>query len=98
MLDWNNGARYTGAMKSYKYRIIIESDENNTFHSYVPALPGCHTWGETFAEARKNAKYAISAYIKVLIADKEKIPEDNGVEVIEIISFPNMKKKNLSYA
>ena len=40
-------------MKSLKdYTIIIRLDDNNTFVAYVPAIPGCHAWGETLDEAR----------------------------------------------
>jgi predicted RNase H-like HicB family nuclease len=86
-------------MKTYTYRIIIEPDENKTHHAYVPALPGCHTWGESIEIARKNIKDAIDAYLRSLIADGEKIPEDKGIEVLEMVSLPIMrKKKSLSYA
>lgn len=74
-------------MKSHTYRIIIEPDENKTFHAYVPALPGCHTWGETFEEARQNIRDAIDAYLRSMIADKEEIPEDKGVEIVETIQI-----------
>jgi antitoxin HicB len=73
-------------MNSYTYRIIIEPDENNTFHAYVPALPGCHTWGESFDEARENIRDAIDVYIRSLSKDREKIPLDRGVEIVETIS------------
>ena len=70
-------------MKVYTYRVIVEPDENNTFHAFVPALPGCHTWGETFDEARRNARDAIDAYLRGLKTDGESIPEDNGIEILE---------------
>jgi predicted RNase H-like HicB family nuclease len=72
-------------MKSYTYRVIIEPDENDTFHAYVPALPGCHTWGETFEQTRQNIRDAIDIYLRSIIADKEQIPEDKGVEIMETI-------------
>lgn len=72
-------------MEYYTYRILIEPDEGNTFHAYVPALPGCHTWGDTFDEARRNVRDAIDAYLKSLRADGEPIPEDRGVEIVETI-------------
>ena len=75
-------------MKNYSYRIIIEPDERKTFHAYVPALPGCHTWGATFDEARKNIRDAIGVYLRSLISDGEKIPEDTGVEVVETVQAP----------
>ena len=79
-------------MKSYTYRIIIEPDENNTFHGYVPALPGCHTWGKTIEIARKNTRDAIDVYIRSLVAEGEVIPEDRGVEVVETITILHKKK------
>ena len=75
-------------MKVYTYRVIVEPDENNTFHAFVPALPGCHTWGETFEEARRNVRDAIDAYLRSLKSDGESIPEDNGVEILETVTAP----------
>ena len=75
-------------MKVYTYRVIVEPDENNTFHAFVPALPGCHTWGETFDEARRNVRDAIDAYLRSLKTDGESIPEDNGVEILETVTAP----------
>lgn len=72
-------------MKFYSYRIIIEPDEDDTFHAYVPALSGCHTWGESFNETRKNIRDAIDVYLRSLRADGEPIPEDLGVEIVETI-------------
>jgi len=76
-------------MNSYSYRVIIEPDERNTFHAYVPALSGCHTWGATILEVRKNIRDAIDAYIRSLCADGELIPQDRGIEVVETISTPS---------
>jgi len=53
-------------MKIYTYRVIIEPDERNAFHAYVSALPGCHTWGESMEEARKNIRDAIDVYVRSL--------------------------------
>ncbi|MEB3220076.1 MAG: type II toxin-antitoxin system HicB family antitoxin [Nostocales cyanobacterium 94392] len=40
-------------MKSLQdYTIVIRPDDNNTFVAYVPAIPGCHAWGQTDYEAR----------------------------------------------
>ncbi len=60
-------------MKSTTFRTIIERDEGNTFHGYAPALPGCHTWGETLEETRKNLREAIELYIQSLIDDGEMV-------------------------
>jgi predicted RNase H-like HicB family nuclease len=53
---------------SYTYRIILEADEGG-YHAYVPALPGCHTWGKTIDDARAMARDAIDAYLRSLMAD-----------------------------
>lgn len=85
-------------MKTYTYRIIIEPDERNTFHGYVPALPGCHTWGETLEQTRRNVRDAIDVYIRSLRADGEPVPEDRGVELFETINIPPGKARPLVYA
>jgi len=78
-------------MRIYTYRVIIEPDERNTFHGYVPSLPGCHTWGETIEETKKNLKDAIRAYIASLIADKEPVPKEVGLEFFETVSEKELK-------
>lgn len=77
-------------MKNLTYRVIIEPDEKGTYHAYVPALRGCHTWGESIEEARKNIKDAMDVYIRSLVADGESVPEDNGVELFETVSFKKL--------
>jgi len=105
IFDGLSAARYHIAMaqarkkiKNYSYRIIIEPDERGTFYAYVPALPGCHTWADSFEGARKNIRDAIDVYLRSLIADGQRIPEDKGVEVMEMISLPSAKRRSLSYA
>ena len=60
---------FLSSMKTYTYRIIIEPDENHTFHGYVPALPGCHTWGKNIEATRANIRDAIDAYLRSLQSD-----------------------------
>lgn len=71
-------------MRTYTFRIIIEPDEKNTFHGYVPSLPGCHTWGKTIEETKKNLKEAIKCHLQGLLKDGEVIPrEENTLELIQ---------------
>ena len=44
------------------FRVMIEQDEHNTFHAFVPALPGCHSWGDSLAEARVHIHEAIDVH------------------------------------
>ena len=85
-------------MKTYSYRVIIEPDEKKTFHAYVPALPGCHTWGASLDETRKNIRDALDVYIRSLIADNAAIPEDKGIEVVELYSLPSRKTAHSVHA
>jgi len=78
-------------MKIYTYRVIIEPDEKNTFHGYVPSLPGCHTWGETIEKTKKNLKEAIQLYVASLIGDKKPVPKEMGMEFFETISEKELK-------
>ena len=72
-------------MKHYSYRVIIEPDEKGAFHAFVPALPGCHTWGASLEKARSNIRDAIDVYIRSLKRDGEPIPEERGVETVETV-------------
>ncbi|WP_448514132.1 type II toxin-antitoxin system HicB family antitoxin [Parathermosynechococcus lividus] len=31
----------------WDYTIVLQPDNNGTFVAYVPAIDGCHAWGET---------------------------------------------------
>jgi predicted RNase H-like HicB family nuclease len=46
-----------------KYPVVLEPSKDGGYAVHVPALPGCHTQGETVAEALSNAKDAIHAYL-----------------------------------
>jgi len=81
-------------MRIYTFRVIIEPDEKNTFHGYVPSLPGCHTWGESIEKTKKNLKEAIQCYVESLIADKEPVPRETGLEFFETISIKEMELAN----
>ncbi len=83
-------------MKNYTFRVIIEPDEKNTFHGFVPSLPGCHTWGYSIEETRENIKDAIKAYVFSLIDDKLPIPQDKSFEAFETFSDKELTPTKLS--
>ncbi|MFH1456989.1 MAG: type II toxin-antitoxin system HicB family antitoxin [Patescibacteria group bacterium] len=87
-------------MNHYTFRTIIEPDENNTYHGWVPILRGCHTCGDSIEETKKNLKEAIEVYILSLQEDGEPIPQENGMESFETISMPDVMqpKKQFLYA
>lgn len=82
-------------MISHAYRTIIEKDGKH-FHGYVPALPGCHTQGDTIEETQKNLKEAMEGW---LLSRRElgwPIPEDNLIESLQTITLPS--DANQAYA
>ena len=50
---------------------MIEPCEEGGFHAWVPALPGCHTEGETEEETMEHIREAIELYLE---ADEEEGP------------------------
>ncbi len=78
-------------MQNYTFRTIIEPDENDTFHGYAPALPGCHTWGDTLQEVKANLDEAVELYVAFLIDQGEPVPSEVGLESYVTVSEQNLK-------
>ena len=74
-------------MKSYSFRTIIEKD-GKQYHGFVPALLGCHTYGKTIEETKKNLNEAIEGYLISCVKHGDVIPNDNGLQSIETVSIP----------
>ena len=59
-------------MTEYQFTVVIEPDENG-FHAYVPALPGCHSFGDTVEGAQANIHEAIELHVETMIEDGEPV-------------------------
>ena len=57
--------------KVLNFRVIIEQDEDGVFVASVPAVPGCHTQGNTHEEVTKNIQEAIELCLEVAKEDKK---------------------------
>lgn len=57
--------------KVLNFRVIIEQDEDGVFVASAPAIPGCHTQGESYEEVIKNIKEAIELCLEVAKEDKK---------------------------
>ena len=55
----------------YEFDVVILEDESGGYVALVPALPGCHTQGDTIDEVVRNVKEAIELYLETL-SDEEK--------------------------
>lgn len=70
-------------VKELQFKVLIEQDENGVFVASVPAIPGCHTQGETYEEVVKRIKEAIELCLEVAKEDKtyrDKIDSSEGTE------------------
>lgn len=64
------------ARKTLSYSVFYEEAGEGGYVAFVPALPGCHTQGETLEEAEQNVTEAIALYLESLAARGEAIPEE----------------------
>lgn len=64
------------------YRVIIEKGEDFGYVVHCPAIPGCHSQGNTIEEAIENIKDAIKGCLSAL--DKEVAASANELGVMEI--------------
>jgi len=60
----------------YSYSVFFEHDPDGGYVATVPALPGCHSQGETVTEVVSNIREAIDLYIESLVAHDEPIPRE----------------------
>ena len=62
--------------RSFSYAVFYEQAPEGGYVAFVPALPGCHTQGDTLEETERNVKEAIALYLESLAAHGEAIPEE----------------------
>jgi len=56
----------------HEFDVVIIEDETGGYVAFVPALPGCHTQGDTLEELMNNAKEAINLYLETLKKEEKK--------------------------
>lgn len=61
------------------YTIIIRPDDNGTYVAYLPAIRGCHAWGETPEEARCELNNVFEMIYEEYLAENKDLP--NNIEV-----------------
>ena len=71
--------------KVLKYTVVFEPAEEGGYVASVPALPGCMSQGDTFEQAVRMIKDAISGYLTVLKEQDEEIPKESEEVVISKI-------------
>jgi predicted RNase H-like HicB family nuclease len=56
----------------HEFDVILLEDETGGYVAIVPALPGCHTQGDTLTEVMGNVKEAIDLYVETLTEQEKK--------------------------
>jgi len=70
-------------MKSLQdYTIVIRPDDNNTFVAYVPAIEGCHAWGET----AEMAKAELSNVFAMILEEYQEIGHSLPLDVELVVN------------
>lgn len=71
------------------YTVILEPEEDGGFSVHCPALPGCHSQGDTREEALANVLEAILLVREVLLDEHRPPPQETpdvvSKEVAEIL-------------
>jgi len=64
------------------YRVIVEKGEDFGYVVHCPAVPGCHSQGETVEDALKNIQDAIRGCLSV--KDSELIVPTTRIAAMEV--------------
>lgn len=74
---------YTFVEIKMKFKVIITEDlEDGGFNVSCPALPGCHSQGETQEEALENIKDAIRGCMEVINERATSTIDGKTIEVV----------------
>ncbi len=64
------------------YRVSIEKGEDFGYVAHCPAIPGCHSQGDTIEDAIENIKDAIKACLEAL--DKDLLTQTKELACFEV--------------
>jgi predicted RNase H-like HicB family nuclease len=64
-----------------KLKVVVHNAEEGGFWAEVPAIPGCMTQGDTFAELLQNLYEAVEGCLSV---DIDEPTADSNARVLEI--------------
>lgn len=56
------------------YAIVLHPDDNRTFVAHIPAIRGCHAWGETPEQAREELKNVFAMICEEFLEAKQLKP------------------------
>lgn len=59
-----------------EYTVVCRPDDNGTLVAYVPAIDGCHAWGNTPDEARLELIHVFDMICQEFEEEGRALPED----------------------
>jgi len=60
----------------YHYTVVFEREDDGGYHVFCPALKGCHSQGDSYEEAVKNIKEAMTLYLDSMRTHGETPPHE----------------------
>ncbi len=85
-------------MKILNYNIILRPEPEGGFTVFVPALPGCVSYGKNLTEAKNMARDAVEGYIASLRKHRELIPSDEETFIASIQIKEPVREKASAHA
>ncbi len=64
-------------METLTYNLVIDAADEGGYIARVPALPGCHTQGDTLEETIAHAREAVEGFIETLARLGKEIPVES---------------------
>jgi predicted RNase H-like HicB family nuclease len=72
-------------MTDYKFRVLIERDEDGYYIATVPELKGCHTQAKTLDQLMKRTQEAVELYLGYLKDKASAVGKMDFVGLQEIV-------------
>jgi len=66
----------------YDYTIVLRPEDNGTFVAYVPAIPGCHSWGQTSEEAQEGLANVFEMIVEEYEEEWRMLPKDVDAKAV----------------
>jgi len=63
----------------YKVNVVFTEDEHG-YYVYCPELPGCHSQGDSFEDAKTNIREALDLYLETMT--QEEIADSLNKEIV----------------
>jgi predicted RNase H-like HicB family nuclease len=71
-------------VKSLKYSVVIERDEDGFYIASIPELPGCHTQARSIDKVMSRIKEAAELYLEATNVEPTK-NEFVGIQILEVV-------------